>query len=156
MPLTRQTIGKVSQSPATVADTDFARLVHHRAYRDVIERAYGRWDEATQDRFFDAAWSTTAHKIVLLDGVRCGYTCIEDQTDAIYLRELVIDPNFQGRGIGTQIIREVIDLAIAKGVTARLRTHIVNRAAHLYRRMGFQETGRTETHVMFEWNHHPA
>ena len=47
----------VSRRPATAADMDFARSVHHRAYRDVIERQYGPWDKETQDRLFDAAWS---------------------------------------------------------------------------------------------------
>lgn len=152
MPLASQNSVSVSQRPATPADTDFARSVHHRAYRDVIERQYGPWDEANQDGLFNSAWSPEAHEIILLDGVRCGYSCIQNQNDAIYLRELVIDPDFQGRGIGTCILRHLIDRAIARGVPVRLRTHIVNRAANLYRRMGFQEAERTESHLLLEWN----
>jgi hypothetical protein len=30
-------------------------------------------------------------------------------------------------------------------------THHINRAAELYRRLGFVETGQTETHRLFEW-----
>ncbi len=156
MPLASQSSVTVSQRPATLADMDFARSVHHRAYRDVIERQYGSWNEAIQDGYFDSAWSTETHEIILLDGARCGYSCIESQNDAIYLRELVIDPDFQHRGIGTRIIRDVIDRAITHGVPVRLRTHIVNRAANLYRRMGFQETERTESHLLLEWNHGAA
>ena len=137
-------------------DTGFARTVHHRAYRDVIEHQYGPWDEATQDRLFDIAWTAAAHEIILCDGVRCGYSSIETRSGDIYLSELVVDPDFQCRGIGTVIIREVIERAIATGVPVRLRTHIVNRAASLYRRMGFQETGRTESHLLLEWNHGAA
>ena len=135
-----------------VSDMDFARSVHHRAYREVIERQYGPWDEANQDRYFDSAWSKETHEIILFDGVRCGYSCVENQNDAIYLRELVIDPDFQNRGIGTHILRNLIDRAIERDVPLRLRTQIVNRAANLYRRMGFRETDRTESHLSFEWN----
>src|SRR4029450_4951950 len=106
MPLTSQSSVTVSQRAATLADTVFARSVHHRAYRDVIERQYGPWDEATQDKLFDTAWSPETHEIILFDGVRCGYSCIENRNDDIYLRELVIDPDFQRRGIGTHIIRD--------------------------------------------------
>lgn len=143
---------KISSRPATVADTDFARSVHHRAYRDVIERQYGPWNESTQDELFAAAWSAADHEIVLCDDARCGYTSIENRHDCIYVHELVVDPDFQGRGIGTNILREVMEQAISKGVPVRLRTHVTNRAANLYRRMGFQETARTETHVLLEWN----
>jgi ribosomal protein S18 acetylase RimI-like enzyme len=146
----------ISQHPAAIADIDFARAVHHRAYRDVIERQYGPWDEATQDRLFDTAWSGAVHQIIFSDGVRCGYSCIENRDGHIYLRELVIDPDFQGRGIGSQIIRDVLESAIASGVPVRLQTHIVNRAADLYRRMGFQETERTGSHLLMEWNHDAA
>ena len=156
MPLAPESSATVSRRQATPADTDFARSVHHLAYRDVIERQYGPWDEARQDGYFDSAWSAKAHEIILLDGARCGYTRIEDQNDAIYLRELVIHPDFQGLGIGGCIIRAVIERAIAKRVPVRLHTHIVNRAANLYRRMGFQETERTEFHLFMEWNHGAA
>jgi GNAT superfamily N-acetyltransferase len=143
----------VSRRAATIADTDFARSVHHRAYRDVIERQYGPWDESTQDRLFAAAWSAADYEIVSCDGARCGYTFIENRDNCFYLHELVIDPDFQGRGIGTLILRDVIEQALRKGFPVRLRTHIINRAVNLYRRIGFQETARTESHVLLEWNH---
>src|SRR5438045_7640611 len=114
----------ISRRPAAIDDTDFARSVHHRAYRDVIERQYGPWDESTQDKLFAAAWSGAEHEIVLNDEVRCGYTSIEIRADVIYLHELVIDPDFQGRGIGTEILRNVIEQAILRGVPVRLRTHV--------------------------------
>jgi len=142
----------ISHRPATTDDTAFARTVHHRAYRDVIERQYGPWDEVTQDRLFDIAWTPAVHEIILCDHVRCGYISIETRSGDLYLSELVVDPDFQCRGIGTLIIREVLERAIATGVPVRLRTNIVNRAAGLYRRMGFQETGRSESHLLMEWN----
>src|SRR6266513_2720305 len=101
----------ISRRPAAIADTDFARSVHHRAYRDVIERQYGSWDESIQDKLFAIAWSAADHDIVVCDDARCGYTCIENRDDGIYLHELVIDPDFQGCGIGARILQNVIEQA---------------------------------------------
>jgi ribosomal protein S18 acetylase RimI-like enzyme len=78
---------------------------------------------------------------------------IENRDDCLYLDELVIDPDFQGRGIGTHIVQDAIEQAILKGVPVRLRTQVTNRAANLYRRIGFQETTRTDSHILLEWNH---
>src|SRR3954453_5192270 len=136
---------------ATIADADFALTVHHQAYRDVIERQYGTWDESTQDKFFAAAWAASAHDIVVCDDVRCGYVCIEDRIDHIYVREIVIAPDFQRRGIGTRILTEILSGASQRRVPVRLQTQVVNRAANLYRRLGFIETGRTDIHLLMEW-----
>ena len=42
----------VTRRPAREPDTEFARQIHHLAYRDVVERQFGPWVEADQDNFF--------------------------------------------------------------------------------------------------------
>src|SRR5215510_6191530 len=108
----------VSKRTAISSDTDFARNVHHRAYRDVIIRQYGTWSRDDQDKFFADAWSTATHEILLCDSVRCGYTCIEKGNREIYIRELVIDPDFQCQGIGTYVIKDVL----AEATTRQIRS----------------------------------
>jgi GNAT superfamily N-acetyltransferase len=141
----------VIRRPATVEDTEFARRVHHAAYRDVVERQFGPWDEAVQNWFFDSDWRDAQHEIVLVDGTPCGYVSIEERAADIHVRELVVAPAFQGRGIGTTILQDLIERARVRGVPIRLGTHRVNRANHLYRRLGFRETGQTDTHILLEW-----
>jgi len=38
----------------------------------------GRWDEKLQDQFFDRDWGNAHFDILLVDGVPCGYTSVED------------------------------------------------------------------------------
>ena len=141
----------ITKREATEADHEFVRSVHHRAYRDVVERVYGRWDLEEQDRLFDALWVAAAHEVVLCDVVACGYCRIEFGDEEIYIRELVIDPNFQDRGIGTRIMESVINDAAKRAIPVRLQTQLLNRAANLYRRLGFHERDRTVTHILMEW-----
>ena len=140
----------VTRRPALETDADFARRVHHRAYREVVERQFGLWDEAQQDRFFDGDWRAGGFEIVLCDGVPCGYLCVEDRPDDVHVREIVLLPEFQGRGIGSRLLSDVIAHARQRGVPVRLGTHHQNRAQRLYRRLGFREIGRTGTHLLFE------
>jgi GNAT superfamily N-acetyltransferase len=141
----------VSTRPATRADLDFARRAHHAAYRDVVVRQWGKWDEELQDSFFDRNWGDARFDVIMVDGVACGYTSVEDRADAVHLVELVLCPEHQSRGIGSTFLRSVVARAENEGKPARLRTCIENhRAQVFYRRHGFREIGRDETHLIME------
>ncbi len=143
---------KIESRPATESDKDYARTVHHLAYRDVVTRQFGQWDEAVQDGFFNRGWSPPRVEILLLDGQPCGFAGIDDRRGDVFLRELVIHPDFQGRGgVGSAILQRVMARARQRGVPARLQVLQQNRAQVLYRRVGFRESGRSDTHVLMEW-----
>lgn len=42
--------------PAVDADKTWARQLHARCYRDLIERQFGAWDETRQQGYFEAKW----------------------------------------------------------------------------------------------------
>jgi CubicO group peptidase (beta-lactamase class C family) len=142
---------RVTRRPAVESDWELFRRCHHAAYREAAERQFGPWDEARQDRFAASNWREASFEILLCDGQPCGYTCVEELGDHLHVREIVVHPDFQNRGVGSTVLHGTIDRARARGVPIRLGTFVVNRAADLYRRLGFQETGRTATHILFEW-----
>lgn len=142
---------KITLRAATEADAVFARQAHHAGYRDVASRQFG-WDEALQDRFFAGDWrGGRGMEIVTCDGVACGYMSVEEDAAALVVREIVVRPEFQGRGIGTRLLHDVLERATARGWCVRLGVLHQNRAQVLYRRLRFRETGRSETHVLMEW-----
>jgi ribosomal protein S18 acetylase RimI-like enzyme len=125
--------------------------VHHQGYREVVERQFGAWNLAVQDAYFRDGWNAAPHEILEYDGAPVGYVCIEDRLDLVHVRELVLLPEFQNRGIGTALLRQVMAHAEGRGVPVQLGALHANRAAELYRRLGFWEIGRTDTHILFEW-----
>jgi len=143
---------RLTTRPATASDTAFAREVHHGAYRDVVVAQYGAWDDAAQDRFFENDWRDAKFDIILSDDMPCGYAAVEYRADDVHVRELVIHPKWQGQGIGTVFLTQVMESAGQKGLPVRLGTQHRNRALKLYQRLGFREIGRTETHVLLEWS----
>ena len=142
---------RVSRRPAARSDTEFARRVHHRAYHDVVVAQFGGWDAAAQDRFFESDWDRPGFEVIAHEGVPCGYTCIEDREEDIHVRELALLPDFQAKGIGTSIVQATVERAAERNVPIRLAALRKNRAIDMYRRLGFQETSRTDTHVPLEW-----
>lgn len=141
----------ITKRTATKADTDLAREIHHEAYHDVVLRQFGSWDEKLQDDFFNDDWEPSAHDIILADNEICGYTRIRREPDHIFLDELVFLPKFQGKGIGTSILKELIEESRRKKLPIRLGVFKENRAQELYRKLGFKNVGTTDTQFKMEW-----
>ena len=115
----------------------------------MVERQFGTWDQAEQDRFFESDWSGGEFEILEWDGERCGYVCIEESATDVHIREIVVAPAYQNSGVGTTVVTDAIERARRRGVPVVLGTLHENRAAVLYRRLGFTETGATNTHTLF-------
>lgn len=143
---------ELNRQPAEEKDTEFARQAHHRAYHDVVVRQFGSFDDKAQDKFFESAWKGSNHEIIYANGKPCGYFSMEESVDEITLHELVLLPEFQGQGIGSKILSEAIEISKTKNIPVRLQVLKENKAAELYRRMGFIQTGETETHYQMEYN----
>jgi len=141
----------ISLRPVTKADFEFVRSTHHVAYRDVVTRQWGQWDDKMQDEFFLKGWGAGETDVIVVDGMDCGYTSVVHRDADVLVRKLVIHPDCQGRGIGSRFLRGVLTKAARHGVPVRLNTCIENhRAQAFYSRLGFREVGRTESHVCLE------
>ena len=144
---------KITTRPPINSDKEFVRVIHHAGYRDVVVTQFGSWDPAKQDQYFEKKWSNAKLTILIADGDPCGYATVEDHANEVRLVELVVHPEFQGRGIGSAFLRQLTERAGKRCVPLRLQVLVKNRAIDLYRRLGFREYERTETHVMMERCH---
>ncbi|MCA9672406.1 MAG: GNAT family N-acetyltransferase [Myxococcales bacterium] len=122
-----------------------------RALREATERMFGPWDETLQRQMFFRSTKPEQHELVLLDGEVVGYLLIERAREAITLQRITLLPEVQKRGLGTQLIREVMTEAAAQRVPLRLQVFPDNPARRLYARLGFVEIGASETHVQMQW-----
>jgi GNAT superfamily N-acetyltransferase len=137
--------------PATLVDHAFLRELHHTAYRDVVVRQFGSWDERAQDDWFEKGLSLAVMSVVEVDGVPVGAIGLSSAPDCLHLIELQILPHWQDRGLGSALLDRQLSEARARGVPIRLRVLLENRARTLYERKGFLITGETETHYLMEW-----
>ncbi len=132
-------------------DLSFARKVHHAAYHDVVERQFGSWDRKLQDSFFLEGWSRSPHQVVFSDDTPIGVVSFGAVEDYLYIYEIQILPEYQGKGIGTQFLRERIEEARALGKCLRLKVLRDNKAKHLYLRMGFVPYEENEVDIKMKW-----
>ena len=111
------------------------------------------WDDEEQAAYLDEhfrpgeGWS-----IVQVDGEDAGRLVVAESVDELYLAEIGLLPAWQGRGIGTAIIRSLTRDAAAAGKPLILRVlHVNTRARALYERLGFIPVRDIETHAYLRW-----
>lgn len=104
-----------------------------------------------QDRHYEQAFPTAVRRIVTLDGVDVGRLYVQRQDDCLRIIEFSFLPEARGRGIGTDILRSLLNEAHGGKVPVRLSVERGSPAVRLYQRHGFQVTGQAGHHLALEW-----
>jgi ribosomal protein S18 acetylase RimI-like enzyme len=126
--------------PASSADREFLYTLHVATMKDLIERTWG-WDEEWQLRDFDRRIDLCQVSVIQVEDHAVGAIWVEVESTSIYVTELQILPSWQGRGIGTAVMKETIRHAVASGHVVDLAVLQLNaRAKSLYERLGFEVT----------------
>jgi ribosomal protein S18 acetylase RimI-like enzyme len=117
-------------------DDDPARVDVHAVYDFLSNHAYwakGRPRE-TVERLVREAQRVVG---VYCDGRQIGFArAFTDGVAIAYLADVYVLPEFRGRGLGVELVREIID----NGPYARVKWLLHTTDAHgLYRKLGFAE-----------------
>jgi GNAT superfamily N-acetyltransferase len=131
---------------ATDTDKGYFRNLNELCYRQIVTEQYGAWNKEIQDKYFSEKWENQAFEKIIDNEIVVGGIWTQEFDNYIKLREILIHPNYQGQGIGTNILLEEIDRAKRSGKEIRLRALLKNRVYNLYKRLGFMETDRDENH----------
>ncbi len=139
-----------TKRPATVDDGEFACTLHRAAYQAVVIKQFGQWDEVRQQQFFEDKWRPEAYEIVEIQGRPIGVLCVTKTQYEVRIVEIQLLPEYQGRGIGTELLQRELQLADEQGLPVRLQVLLKNQARALYQRLGFRVYDKTDTHVLME------
>ena len=134
--------------PGRESDREPLYALHCATMRDVITRTWG-WDEAWQRDHFDGRFDPSKVSVVSVGGRDVGaHVAGRPRPGEIYVAELQIAPEMQGRGLGSAVLSGVVAAAAARGACVTLQVLDLNvRARRLYERLGFYATGDTARHV---------
>jgi len=114
------------------------------ALRPSIEAMWG-WDETLQRRIFTERFNPSNAQVIVIDGAIVGHLVVESHPREVFLARIALLPAWQGRGIGTHIVKGVVRRAEASGLSTRLHVlHTNERAQALYERLGFCVFGGDE------------
>jgi ribosomal protein S18 acetylase RimI-like enzyme len=124
-------------------DFTFTRGLYFETMRWAIERLFG-WDKAHQEESFAEWFKPDEVSIITADGTDVGWIQQRLDRDTIFLGSIYVIPTMQGKGIGTHVIRTLIDLARTRSHAVTLAVMKINPAVGLYERLGFRITSEDE------------
>ena len=123
----------------TKDDYWFIYDVKKTVYQKYVEMNWGEWDEEKQkDLFKDFMYAHSREiRIILLEDKKIGFYHGKNiDKDNYVQRNICILPEYQGMGIGSSILKRVIDLH--KNQDIHLKCFKQNPVMNLYKRMGFE------------------
>jgi ribosomal protein S18 acetylase RimI-like enzyme len=82
--------------------------------------------------------------------VDIGDLALSDTTSGFDINGIFILPKYQNRGIGSLIISDLVEEAWRRGEVIGLQVFKTNPAQALYKRLGFEFTGETDTHYLMQ------
>lgn len=85
-------------------------------------------------------WEVGQVRIRVCGGRDIGWLQCVDQGDVLFLEQLFVEDPLRRRGIGTQVMRQLIDEAARSNRGVRLGVVKANPALRLYERLGFEIT----------------
>ncbi|BCU82708.1 hypothetical protein JIR001_24910 [Polycladomyces abyssicola] len=134
---------KVRLRPSTDADFEFVFALNKTNMRRYVERLRG-WDDAAERADMKRKFQPGVDQIIEVDGHPAGVFAVDRREDEWDLRHIELLPIFQNRGIGTTLIRQLLEEAYQQGAAVTLQVLKMNPARRLYERLGFYIVGETE------------
>jgi ribosomal protein S18 acetylase RimI-like enzyme len=144
-----------------VTDDDRAFLVElYGSVREGELAAVG-WDEATMHAFIEQQFTAQDHHyranypgatldVVEVDGSPAGRLYVHRGPSEVRIMDIALLPAFRGRGIGTELLRALIDEGEATGRKLSIHVEMNNPARTLYERLGFRPAGEHGVYVLME------
>ena len=117
------------------------------------QEVFVKWQFDLQRREYDARFPDAEYYIILVDNAPAGRFWIGEDAEQIRLLDIAILPEFQNRGAGTRLLKQLIAEAVDSGKVLRHMVFVLNNDAHrFYERLGFEIIDDLGAYKHMEWN----
>lgn len=142
----------IATRPASEDDQAFVLECFLRAMRPSLSAWRGEWDEARERARFVDALDLHRTTVIEADERAVGFVMIVELPRVLQVHTIAIAPEHQGRGIGSEIVRDLVDIGRQTGRDVVLSVLKSNpRAETLYVRLGFCVVEETDSYRHLRW-----
>jgi GNAT superfamily N-acetyltransferase len=153
--------GVVELRPVTAGEDQFLLSVY-ASTRDA-ELSQVEWPEGQRELFlrwqfdlqrseYSKRFPDAAYDVILVDQKPAGRIWVGADAEQIRLLDIGLLPEFQNRGVGTALLRRLMDHAAAERKILRHMVFVLNNDAHrFYERLGFAAIEDVGAYKHMEW-----
>jgi ribosomal protein S18 acetylase RimI-like enzyme len=146
----------------TVQPEDQEFLYRVYASSREMELAAVPWDDAqkeqflrmqfnAQDKYYHEYYSNAAYDVVLVDGEPAGRLYVDRWAEEIRVMDIALLPQYRNTGIGSTLLRRVMDEGAQSGKKVSIHVEQFNPALRLYERLGFKGKEQRGVYYLLEW-----
>ena len=153
--------GTVELRPVTPDDDRFLLSVYESTRADELAQAewaegqkemFLRWQFDLQRREYDARFPDAAYHLIVVDTQPAGRIWVGADNEQIRLLDIALLPEFQNRGVGTDLLQRLITHAANEGKVLRHMVFVLNNnAERFYERLGFKQIEEFGAYKHMEW-----
>ena len=140
-----------------VYDSTRAEELAQVTWQEGQKEAFVKWQFDLQRREYEARFPEAEYDVIIVDNQRAGRIWIGRDDKQIRLLDIAVLPEFQNRGVGTILLRGLIEEARQSGKALRHMVLVLNNDAHrFYERLGFVVIEDLGGYKHMEWSEPPA
>jgi GNAT superfamily N-acetyltransferase len=138
---------RVTLRPVTTEDNEFLLAVYASTRADELaqvawapgqKEAFVRWQFELQRKEYDTRYPDARYQVVLVNDQPVGRIWVGEDDTQIRLLDIGLLEQFQDRGVGTVLLKQLIAEANAAKKKLRHMVFVLNNDAHrFYERLGF-------------------
>lgn len=150
----------IALRPAQEDDLSLLRRIHASTRRE--ELADAGWNDAQRDWFLDMQFDLQVRafaqvypeadwQVVVSDGQPVGRLIVDRSAIPIRLVDIALLPDYRNAGIGSELLRRLLDEATVAGKPVVLHVARSSPARALYQRLGFFVSAWDDVYLEMQW-----
>ena len=116
------------------------------------QEAFVRLQFAAQQDHYVQKYPTASHDIIMSDDRPVGRLYVARLDQEIRIVDITLLPAERNAGIGSYLIKQLLDEANRSGKVTRIYVEEFNPSLRLFERLGFSPSDQQGIHLLLQWN----
>lgn len=152
---------KISLRDTTPEDRDFLRDVYASTRADEMamlpwppeqKAAFIDFQSKAQEDYYHERFPHAQYSVIMQNDIPVGRIYILRESNEIRMMDITLLPEHRGQGIGTPLIREVMEEGKRSRKAVQIYVENFNPSRALFERLGFSVVKEEGFNLLFEWN----
>ncbi|MDQ5823254.1 MAG: GNAT family N-acetyltransferase [Chloroflexota bacterium] len=119
-------------------------------WTDEQKQAFVQMQFAAQHSHYQEYYTGASFLVILADGQPAGRLYVDHWDDQIRIVDITVLPEYRNAGIGTALLKALIDEGARSGKPVTIHVEQYNPALRLYERLGFSRIGERGVYYLME------